>query len=375
MIKKAALIFTVALFAVACNDDTDPDNTPDGGSDGGSLPDDCTIVEIVDDITTNTTWTDGNVYVIRAWDFYVEATLTVEPGVVVKFHPSDGPYLMVGDGGTIVAEGTAAKPIIWTSYKDDSHCGDTNGDEAATSPAATDWHTLDTNGEDGSSFVYNEFYYGGGGSYRTSLNLSALSSASVQNCTFAHGDGGKVGDFYYGTLSANESPATTVINDNVFFDNNLPLSISTLFCLDASNTFSDPADANVANTMNGIFVENTTDYIISAISWDETEVAYVINDNDFWIEEDGGSLTLADDVVVKFTADGEIVYDGANINNHDGAGVAFTSFRDDTLKGDTNGDEAATGPSDGDWGGICDNSVPVGDDCHETWTNIYYDSY
>jgi len=36
------------------------------------------IVEVTGDITTNTTWKNSNIYLIRAWDFYVEATLTIE---------------------------------------------------------------------------------------------------------------------------------------------------------------------------------------------------------------------------------------------------------------------------------------------------------
>ncbi len=70
------------------------------------------IVEVTGDITTNTTWKNSNIYLIRAYDFWVEATLTIEPGTIVKFHPADGPYMVLGSGGKILANGTAAHRLF-----------------------------------------------------------------------------------------------------------------------------------------------------------------------------------------------------------------------------------------------------------------------
>src|SRR5882672_6269874 len=91
-------------------------------------------------IAVNTTWGPaGNVYRITTSIAITSGvTLTIQPGVIVKFNASQS--LTVN--GTLSAVGTAGSNIYITSIKDDAIGGDTNGDGNATVPAAQDWGSI-----------------------------------------------------------------------------------------------------------------------------------------------------------------------------------------------------------------------------------------
>ena len=69
-----------------------------------------------------------------------DASLVVDPGVVLKLR---GTRLEVGIGATFIAEGTEAKPVLFTSRLDDRYGAggtfDTNNDGSATTGSAGDW--------------------------------------------------------------------------------------------------------------------------------------------------------------------------------------------------------------------------------------------
>jgi len=354
------LILSLPTF-IACSDDDSPTDPGTGGESTN-------VKFITENVTQTTIWYSDTIYVINKYDFYVEASLQIQPGTVIKFHPTDGPYLVLGSNGTIIANGTSTNPIIFTSYKDDSHGGDTNGDGAITQPAKGDWLDINLNDQNGSIFNYCEFYYGGNGSYNYTLTLFGTMNVHVTNCTFAHNIGGKSGDFYYGALDASEAESGTVITGNIFYDNNLPLSISTEFNLDNSNVFHDPDNPTTTNTMNGIFVYAISE-ISKSIAWYEDEVAFVISDNDLWVEN-SSTISVYDNVVVKFTPSSELLVESGSQINY-GSNVYFTSFKDDTHGGDTNGDGAISSPGNGDWGGIYHDPSST----YYSWTNILYDSH
>jgi hypothetical protein len=325
---------------------------------------------ITEDVTAVTTWSHDYVYVIEKYDFYVMNTLTIEAGTVIKFHPSLGPYMMLGGAGVINATGTALNPIVFTSYRDDANGGDTNGDGAGTSPARRDWGYVNTNGCNGSIFRYCDFFYSGAVNYRQALSVEAGSIATVQYCVFAHNDG-LDGANFGGALDAHDAGAGTVIQNNTFFDNVVPLTVAKLYSLNDTNTFHNPDNISQTNTYNAIFVEDSNDFTVN-ITWSETEVAFVMPPiNEYWVVN-GITLTLGNDVVLKSKSGGSLMIRASgNISNYNGTGVAFTSYLDDTRKGDSNGDGSATSPAAGNWLGIYNDGTSV----WMTWANIFYDSH
>jgi len=111
------LLLTMAIFliaAVSCTDDPPP-----------AEEEDFTISE---NITENTTWETGNVYQLGGRIAVLDGvTLTIEPGVIIKGEAGTGSNataLVVARGATLIAEGTASQPIIFTSVADEIMPGD-----------------------------------------------------------------------------------------------------------------------------------------------------------------------------------------------------------------------------------------------------------
>jgi hypothetical protein len=67
-------------------------------------------------ITANTTWEVKNKYLLKGF-VYVEAgaTLTIQPGTIIKGDKGTKATLIVKPGAKIIADGTVDKPIIFTS--------------------------------------------------------------------------------------------------------------------------------------------------------------------------------------------------------------------------------------------------------------------
>ncbi len=323
-------------------------------------------ITVNSDITSPTTWKEGNNYIIDKENLYINADLTIEAGVTIKI--MSGGNIIIKGNGDIIANGTKAKPIVFTSIKDDNHGDDTNKDGDNTIPAAGDWGCINLNGSQNSTFTYCQFLYGGRDNANpTTVDVSSEATASFSNCVFAHNSGGLLNNIYVGALNASNANKNTSITDCQFYGNKVPVTINAEMNIDNSNSFSNEGTANVCN---GIFVSGEN--VNRDISWLEDEVAFVVTAPDLEIGRNT-KLTLGDNVVIKFAEHSSmtIISGEGCLINHDGPGVFFTSLKDDIHKGDTNGDGNETLPSEADWTGIyLGNWKNTG--VYADWDNILY---
>ncbi len=117
--RMLMLLMAASMFVVtSCKDDDDPEPTPTPD------PDEYTIT---DNIAASTTWKSGKTYILAGRIEVLDgATLTIEAGTVIKGQAGTGANataLLIARGGKLMANGTEAEPIIFTSVADEIEPG------------------------------------------------------------------------------------------------------------------------------------------------------------------------------------------------------------------------------------------------------------
>lgn len=345
MNKFSFLLVILSLWMVSCEkNNPSPDEV---------VPQNCNVILVEEDIKEPTTWIYGNVYVITN-NLSVRNVLTIEPGVIIKL--KDASIDVVG--GKILAVGTAQKRIVFTSFADDSYCGDNNLDGPATKPAKGDWQQIYLNGTTETTFKYVDILYAGqnrGGS-SNAVRIAGRNSVSFtfDNCRIAHTmyteSSYDSSCAFYGTSSMSDATVSKFTN-NVFYDNGKPLYINAYYNLDPSNKFHNLENPSQVNTHNGIYLNHSG--LDRTVSWNNTEVPYVLDE---YCQVFGAStINIEANVVVKFKRSSAGLQRSAaqNIKLH--ATAILTSYRDDVNGGDTNGDGSISSPTKGDWLGFRNN--------------------
>src|SRR5204863_6315908 len=81
------------------------------------------VVQVTANLTGNVTWRNTNEYVLNGFIYVLAGgVLNIEPGTVVRGKAGTGlssSALFITRGAKIFANGTRAKPIIFTSESDD----------------------------------------------------------------------------------------------------------------------------------------------------------------------------------------------------------------------------------------------------------------
>jgi hypothetical protein len=304
-------------------------------------------ITVSGDLTTNTTWSAGNVYVVTADVRVVPGvTLTVQPGTIVKLQ--DDASLLVD--GNLQAVGTAGQRIYFTSWHDDSVGGDTNGNGGATTPDPTRsdrvWGRIRFGdaSNDGSVIDNAVIRYGGNDYYDYAAVDIFDASPTIRNSQISQNRENGVSIH----TSVPGIAAQPTISGNTFSSNRE-------YAL-GSDVDSQPVlsgNTLTGNGGNGMAIWAGT--IQTAKRWDQTSVVYIIPE-DLSVGA-GGQLTIAPGTIIKLRDDASLLVDG-NLQAVGTAGqrIYFTSWHDDSVGGDTNGDGGATTPdptrSDRVWGRI-----------------------
>lgn len=244
-------------------------------------------------ISSDETWVEG-LHLITG-DVHVDgATLTIQPGAVIMFQSDKSLYIGYhsgSSGATLLANGTAAKGITFTS--------------AAAMKSAGDWRYIwfDENASASSSMQYCVIEYGGGYSENYGEVYLREASVAMDHCTIKHSE-------YMGVVADGESYFNAFTNNLLEENGSYPISIY------ASNAHTI-GSGNTITTDKGIYVRGNTLAESNAI-WLKQSCAYILQGNLYVDAATSAKLTLMPGLELQMVSDASIY-----VGYHSGAYGTF----------------------------------------------------
>lgn len=350
-------------------------------------------------ISKDSTWTLASSPFIIKGDLTISSAgkLTIQPGVVVKFESNR----RIFSTGILTARGSATDKIVFTSSKDNSYGGSTDG---TGSPLKGDWGYIQISNS-GSVLEQCLIRFGGAyGNYGSvdiesckpvirnstveesasygiyGINLPVgfvLESDSIRNCVsyginFNNTDNSSeiknnvITDCNLGGIALNNAGRINVTNNKIKVNGYPFLQWNTSFPVYSGNVVLGSAKKiAVSGTISGeiIFQSNFTG-IWSNVQGEN--FVYVVT-GDLMIANSSqygaSALIIEPGVIVKFDSNRKLIANGFLIAQGSAANkIVFTSSKDDLYGGDSDGSPAIA--AKGDWGYIqLNNGSSILDQC------------
>lgn len=252
----------VITFGFAsCSDDDDPTPTNPGGDDH----------VLTGNITSNKTLTNDKAWTLKGY-VYVQngATLTIPEGTLIKSDIVEKGALIIEQGGKLIANGTASKPIVFTSGqpKGQRRAGDWGGiillGKAPTNRGTSSLPTIEggvgrvyggTDANDNSgSMKYVRIEFAGiaaaPGSEINGLTFGGVGSGTtIENIMVSYGNDDAY-EFFGGTVNCKNMIAWACSDDDFDFDFGYTGKIQ--FGISAKH----PQYADIGDASNGIECDN-----------------------------------------------------------------------------------------------------------------------
>jgi hypothetical protein len=292
-----------------------PSNSPSSTNQNNGESENTEIVGST--INTAVTWQNNKTYFINNTVTISSAgSLTIEPGVVVKF----------GNKGKLTVNGSiTATDVTFTSWRDNIEGSEVIVAAGTTPAAPSDWYGITITGAGAAALFSGCTFKYSGLTNTPALKITSSGKAIVSDCSFQN-NGGTDANTSSGTaaLTWSNSAASYSETDNCVisssFESNIwPLSIPADFSLASGNTF------DASNTYNAILVTAPSSSLIAHDTvWGTQSIPYMMLSTNNTTLKTGSTLTIAQNNDIRFNKT-SLTVNGILLAEN----VTFSSFNDE----------------------------------------------